>query len=226
MLLLSTVFLHPEFRIMAKPAGLNFHTEQSELGVVELAKQQFDEALWPVHRLDKMTSGLLVLARSKLAAAKFQQLFSGGQIDKYYLAVASAKPKKKQGLVKGDMQKSRNGCWKLSKSLDNPAITQFFSYSLVSRRRLFLLKPKTGRTHQLRVVMKSLGAPILGDQRYGGDNAVRGYLHAYALVFNWYGERIELCSSQEMDNEFELPECSRCLDRLGPPWQLTFPHLP
>ena len=61
------------------------------------------------------------------------------------------------------MQKARNGAWKLCQSKENPAITRFESVSCEPNLRLFILKPQTGKTHQLRVAMKSLGSPILGD---------------------------------------------------------------
>ena len=83
------------------------------------------------------------------------------------------------------MGKARNGSYRLLRTLDNPAITRFWSRLDTSfGERLFLLKPHTGKTHQLRVAMKSLGAPIFGDTRYGGDEADRTYLHAWALEFN------------------------------------------
>ncbi|WP_026957678.1 TIGR01621 family pseudouridine synthase [Aliagarivorans taiwanensis] len=219
---LTKVLEHRDFIVISKPSGLNFHSEDGELGVVERARQQFECELWPVHRLDKLTSGLLILATNKAAAAHFQELFSQGLINKYYLALASAKPKKKQGLVKGDMQKGRNGSWLLARSQDNPAITQFFSYSLAPQRRLFLLKPHTGRTHQLRVAMKSVGAPILGDKRYSGEDFLRGCLHAYALDFDWQGEQIQLASAAEL---FECEGLSEQLTVLSEPWQVSFPKL-
>lgn len=146
------------------------------------------EALWPVHRLDRITSGLIVVARSQQDAAELGAAFAGREVEKYYLALSDAKPARKQGLIKGDMDKGRGGAWKLCKSAANPAVTQFFSHSLAPGLRLFVLRPRTGKTHQLRVAMKSLGAPILGDALYGGSAADRGYLHAYALAFTLAGE--------------------------------------
>jgi tRNA pseudouridine32 synthase/23S rRNA pseudouridine746 synthase len=87
------------------------------------------------------------------------------------------------------MKKGRNGSYLLLKTNENPAVTQFFSYSLAPNLRLFLLKPHTGKTHQLRVAMKSLGAPILGDSRYypsnqQDDQQKIGHLHAWQLAFD------------------------------------------
>ena len=78
----------------------------------------------------------------------FSDFFSEHHIQKTYLALSNQKPKKKQGLIVGDMQKARNGAWKLCQSKENPAITRFESVSCEPNLRLFILKPQTGKTHQ------------------------------------------------------------------------------
>ncbi|WP_221795393.1 TIGR01621 family pseudouridine synthase [Oceanobacter mangrovi] len=167
-----------------KPTGMSMHTEHDQPGAVVLASQYFNRPLWPVHRLDKVTSGILLLAKNSECASRFGELFSNQQIRKFYLAQCSSKPSKKQGWIKGDMEKTRNGSWKLLRSCSNPAITRFMSsYDEASGKRLFLLAPKTGKTHQIRVALKSLGSPIDGDGRYKGAAADRTYLHAYGMAF-------------------------------------------
>ena len=176
-----------DFIVINKPCGIGVHAENGEPGIVTLAEQQFGhQKLYLVHRLDKVTSGLLILAKHAAAAATLSQLFAKRQIEKTYLAITDHKPAKKQGQIRGDMQKSRNGTFKLARSLDNPAITQFFSQSLTPGLRLCILRPHTGKTHQLRVAMKSLGAPILGDKSYAGSDAERVFLHAYQLRFEYH----------------------------------------
>ena len=69
------------------------------------------------------------------------------------------------------MAKSRRGMFKLMRTLHNPAITQFFSYSTGSKQRLYLLKPHSGKTHQLRVALNSIGASIFGDPLYTSSKA-------------------------------------------------------
>lgn len=179
-----------------KPAGIGMHSEDGEAGLVVLAEQQFDYPLWPVHRLDKVTSGIILLAKNASAAARLSALFAEHKIQKYYLAQSAQKPKKKQGWVKGDMSKGRNGSWLLQRSSNNPAITRFIShFDEQAQKRLFLLKPLTGRTHQLRVALKSLGSAIDGDSRYGGDNADRTYLHAFMLCFR---DESDGCAAQDI----------------------------
>ncbi|GGY34934.1 putative RNA pseudouridine synthase [Bacterioplanes sanyensis] len=175
-----------------KPAGASLHNEDGQ-GLLKQLSDAWQMPLWPVHRLDKVTSGVLVVALSAEAAARFGCLFEQRRIHKYYLAISSVKAKKKQGWVKGDMVRSRNGCWKLTRQQTRPAVTRFIShFDGEHSYRHYLLKPETGRTHQLRVTMKSLGCPIDGDERYGGRGAPRTYLHAYGLEFEDSGQTFQL----------------------------------
>ncbi|WP_107852531.1 TIGR01621 family pseudouridine synthase [Oceanimonas marisflavi] len=183
---------HADFCVINKPAGIGMHQEGDEPGLVRLLSEQLGQPLYPVHRLDKMTTGALLLARNPVANRLLSGQFAERTTTKRYLALTDRKPGKKQGWVKGGMEKARNGSWKLTRSDSNPAVTRFFSTSLAPGLRGFLLQPHTGRTHQLRVALKSLGCPILGDARYGGTHADRGYLHAWRLAFDWQGERIEV----------------------------------
>ena len=188
---LDIVYQTDDFIIIYKPCGLSVHKDQSKIGLTTLLARQLNvPQVWLVHRLDKVTSGLLILALNAESAAEFFRLFSEHHIQKTYLALSNQKPKKKQGLIVGDMQKSRNGAWKLCQSKENPAITRFESVSCEPNLRLFILKPQTGKTHQLRVAMKSLGSPILGDSLYGKntENIDRTYLHAARLQFEFKGQ--------------------------------------
>lgn len=192
MTLFSCLQETPHWIALYKPAGTGIHSEDGEPGFVVQAAEQLGCELWPVHRLDKVTSGILLLAKDKTTAAELSRQFAERKVQKWYLARSARKPSKKQGWIKGDMLKARNGCWKLARTLENPAITRFISEAAAPSGRLYLLKPQTGKTHQLRVAMKSLGAPIDGDARYGGDAAERTFLHAYALSFEDQGQMTEL----------------------------------
>ena len=192
---LDIVYQTDDFIIIYKPCGLSVHKDQSEIGLTTLLAEQLGvPQVWLVHRLDKVTSGLLILALNAESAAEFFRLFSEHHIKKTYLALSNQKPKKKQGLIVGDMQKARNGAWKLCPSKENPAITRFESVSCEPNLRLFILKPQTGKTHQLRVAMKSLGSPILGDLLYGKntENIDRTYLHAARLQFEFKGQAFDV----------------------------------
>lgn len=188
------IYQHQDFIIINKPYNLSVHRDDNQHSLMDIVAEQVSlPQLWLVHRLDKATSGLLILAKHALAAAQLGQLFAEHKIEKHYIALSASKPKKKQGLIIGDMVKTRNGNWKLSHQRNNPAITRFYSYGCENGLRLFHLLPQTGKTHQLRVAMKSLGSPILGDHRYGStlSEAIdRTYLHAYALKFNYQNQPI------------------------------------
>ena len=185
---LDIIYQTDDFIIIYKPCGISVHKDQSEIGLTTLLAEQLGvPQVWLVHRLDKVTSGLLIFALNAESAAEFFRLFAEHRIQKTYLALSNQKPKKKQGLIVGDMQKARNGAWKLCQSKENPAITRFESVSCEPNLRLFILKPQTGKTHQLRVAMKSLGSPILGDALYGKNTEKidRTYLHAARLQFEF-----------------------------------------
>ena len=189
---IALLYENEDFLVVDKPAGLNFHSEE-EAGLVVLVQEQYKlEAIYPLHRLDKMTSGLVIFGKCKEAAQQFGKMFENREVEKYYLAISLRKPKKKQGWIKGDMKSARRGSWMFAKTNDNPAITQFHSTALREGERGFLVKPHTGKTHQIRVALKSIGSPIAGDIRYAqSDEAkkeARGYLHAYALRFEYKGE--------------------------------------
>jgi len=179
------VYTNDDFLIINKYPGVSVHKDETNTILLnEVSQKTGGGSLYLVHRLDKMTSGLLILAKSSNVAAKFGVLFETHRIQKYYLALTEKKPKKKQGLISGDMVRSRRSSWKLLSTQNNPAMTQFFSASTVAGERLFLCRPLTGKTHQIRVALKSIGSPIVGDYVYNPSSVSdRGYLHAYVLSF-------------------------------------------
>ncbi len=232
--LFQLVLNHADFVIINKASGVSVHRDNQDIGLVDHVAQTLGYSkLYLVHRLDKMTSGLLILAKSVESNRLLSQMFEKREVSKYYIALSDQKPKKKQGLIKGDMEKSRGGSWKLVKTHFNPAVTQFFTYSLsdeVSKGlRLFLLKPHTGKTHQLRVAMKSVGATILGDLRYGKADDVkkvdRGYLHAWSLRFKYDEEIISVNALPNTGRLFLHDGLIDTLIGLGEPSKLPWPTL-
>ena len=221
----------PDFVLVNKAPNVNFHDEGDiGSGLFSQVKSQLGLAeLYPVHRLDKLTSGLVIFARSQAAARLFEQLFREHQVEKYYIALSDKKPKKKQGLIKGDMAKSRRGMWKLTRTLENPAVTQFFSQSIAPGLRAYLLKPHSGKTHQLRVALSSIGSPILGDSLYGDDadkfETDRGYLHAYALRFHYQDSTYQYLQAPTVGAHFSIPACQAWLEDISSPWQQAWPAI-
>ena len=179
----SLLAIHPQFVVLNKAPGIGMHDEQGIPGLVSEARRQLGMMLYPVHRLDKVTSGLLLLARTTEANRELSMAFAAHRVEKTYLALSQHKPKKKQGWIKGDMERGRRGSWLLTRGMHNPAITWFDSIGLGDGLRLFKVQPKTGKTHQIRVALKSLGSPIIGDELYGAPPSDRVYLHSAQLKF-------------------------------------------
>lgn len=144
-----------------------------------------------VHRLDRDTSGVLVLARSAAAAAFLAKAFRSRDVEKTYWAVVVGEPEGKQGRIDLALVKEGGPRGERTHAVDDPrqgarAITEFRVLDAARRRCAWLeLKPLTGRTHQLRVhCAEGLGTPILGDGKYGGAEAhlegLSGALHLHA----------------------------------------------
>ncbi|WP_283131014.1 TIGR01621 family pseudouridine synthase [Enterovibrio norvegicus] len=216
------VFQNEDFLVIDKHPGISVHKDDNAQPLLAcVAQLTGDKQLYLIHRLDKMTSGLLLLGRHQTAASALSSLFAKREVGKFYLAIAAKKPMKKQGTIIGDMAKSRRSMWKLLPSRENPAVTQFFSTSVGEGRRAFLCKPFTGKTHQIRVALKSVGSAILGDNTYGGLEADRGYLHAYALSFSHAGEQYQFIQPPRIGEQWaEIPE------EWQSPSSLAWPTLP
>ena len=218
-----------DFVVLNKMPGVSFHSEDGA-GLVVQAAQELGYPLFAVHRLDKVTSGLILFAKSSVAAAALSDLFASRQIQKFYLALSTGKVAKKQGWVKGDMAPARRGAYKLLSSMQNPAISYFLSHGfdaaedLPARCRLYLIKPFTGKTHQIRVALKSVSAAILGDELYQADAADRVYLHAYALSFSYQGQQYQFRQLPTAGLLFQSAAVQQHLQQAwAEPWLLPWP---
>jgi tRNA pseudouridine32 synthase/23S rRNA pseudouridine746 synthase len=227
----SIIENHKDFLLISKHPGVSFHKNGEARGLSEVLRSDLGiHDLYTVHRLDTMTSGLLLFARSRAVAGELAYQFQNRLVEKYYLAISDRRPKKKQGFIKGDMKKARRGAWKLSRSIENPAVTQFFSYPMGGGMRLFIMKPHTGRTHQIRVAMKSLGSPVLGDPLYhkkekAEEQPDRGYLHSYAVRFHLSGKDYAFIHKPEEGKYFNgmvFMETLKCCEE---PWVLKWTSL-
>lgn len=208
----------PDYWVVDKPHGISINDEAAEQGFISKFKDTHSvDKAHPAHRLDKDTSGLLLVAKHSDANRQLSGLFQAQAVKKQYVAIVRCaegrKPSKKQGWIKGDMQKGRNGSWMLMRSSASPAITYFKSVSIAERTRLAILYPQTGKTHQLRVAMRSISCPILGDTRYGGEQAERMYLHAAGLEFVFQGKAYRYQSLPIWDQiESQLDDPSLFID--------------
>lgn len=185
--------------IVNKAAGILVQGDSTgDVPLVELAKSYIKEKyqkpgevfLGVVHRLDRPVTGVVVLARTSKALERMNALFREKETTKTYLAIVARKPKSDSGnlihWLKKDEKKNKTTAY--SKITDG-ALKSELSYQLVgSRHGLYLLevKPITGRSHQIRVQLASMGCPIKGDLKYGDDQANEDgsiCLHARQLEF-------------------------------------------
>ena len=158
-----------------------------------------------VHRLDKDTSGLIVIAKNDKVHAALTEMFQEKKIRKTYLAILKGKLNKSEGKIVTQIGRDKNDRKKMTVIDDaakgKNAIT---NYRVISQNNLFTLVKvniETGRTHQIRVHMRYLGYPILGDSVYGRkDNEKRQMLHAYKLEF------IHPVTGRQMEFIGEIPE--------------------
>lgn len=215
----------PDYLVVNKPPGMVTQGANASSNLLATTKTRFAlSQVYPVHRLDADTSGVVLLAKNQQANTILSQLFQQHKIQKFYLALTDRKPVKKQGAIIGDMEKSRDGNWRLTRTKRNPAITHFFSYGLGNGERLLILRPETGKTHQLRVAMKSLSAPIIGDRRYGGSTADRLYLHAWQLHFCWNSKEVNYLAPLDHGDRFRKAQFEQVLASIGSPGALKWPR--
>jgi len=158
-----------------------------------------------VHRLDKDTSGLIVIAKNDKVHAALTEMFQEKKIKKTYLAILKGKLNKSEGKVVTQIGRDKNDRKKMTVIDDiTKGKTAITNYRVISQNSLFTLVKvniETGRTHQIRVHMRHLGYPILGDSVYGRkDNEKRQMLHAYRLEF------LHPVTGNPMEFTGEIPE--------------------
>lgn len=139
-----------------------------------------------VHRLDKETSGIMLLARNAQIARDLGKLFKGRGIRKIYWTLLSPAPEVPDGIINAPLHKASSGHGKERVFVDEeegkPAITEYQTIDKAGDRAAFVVFwPKTGRTHQIRAHLAEAGFPLWGDERYGGTAALRLALHAHCL---------------------------------------------
>jgi tRNA pseudouridine32 synthase/23S rRNA pseudouridine746 synthase len=181
-----------EALVIDKPAGLAVHpgpsTPRSLEDHLDELRLGFRRAPTPVHRLDRDTSGCLLLARNPKAHKRFAAEFEAGRVTKTYLAVLDGVPEQREGVIDMPLAKisSREAGWRMvADAKGQRAVTHWALVGEARGRALIRFTPETGRTHQLRVHAASgIGVPILGDPVYGrqrGEAAFRMLLHAASL---------------------------------------------
>lgn len=206
------IFENKDFLVVNKPAGLMVHAARitgkhradeeraAESTLVdwliarrpEIKNVGDDPDIRPgiVHRLDKATSGVMIVAKTQASFERLKKLFQEHRMKKTYFAVVAGIPKKENGTIdaaigikSGSLKRSIH-----SKKMAKSAVTEYSVIKKTEGFSLLKISPKTGRTHQIRVHLASIGNPIVGDALYGGKNqpelAHRLMLHAASLEFS------------------------------------------
>ena len=142
-----------------------------------------------VHRLDRDTSGLLVLARSDVVHAELQRMLRARRIAREYLALVEGRPAARAGTIDAPLGRDRRVRTRRSTDTDEPreAITHFETERTLPEATLLRVRLETGRTHQIRAHLLAIGTPVAGDVEYGGTAGrfalERQFLHAEHLAF-------------------------------------------
>jgi 23S rRNA pseudouridine1911/1915/1917 synthase len=153
-----------------------------------------------VHRLDRDTSGLLVVARSEEAYEKLQELVRNRELERRYVALVRGHPRSWHGTIDAAIGRDRDDPTRRSLDTDSPrdAVTHFEVDELLGAHALLDVRLETGRTHQIRVHLAAIDLPVVGDRVYGvADRELdRQFLHANRLAFQhpFTGERVDVQS--------------------------------
>jgi 23S rRNA pseudouridine1911/1915/1917 synthase len=205
--------------VVDKPAGLVVHPAPGHAqgtlvhGLLAYDVEGGDEPERPgiVHRLDRDTSGLLVVARSPEAHRRLQELVQSRELTREYLALVVGRPRSRRGTIDAPIGRDRRDPMRQSLDTDTPreAVTHFEVEQLLpnhrqSRHTLLRVSLETGRTHQIRVHLDVIDLPVAGDPLYGraGDLGLeRQFLHAARLAFDhpFTGDRVDVTSPLPAD---------------------------
>ncbi|NMB53503.1 MAG: RluA family pseudouridine synthase [Leptolinea sp.] len=223
---LNVIFENNDLLIIDKPAGMVVHPAAGHIhGTLASAALWHDPDLEGVggekrpgivHRLDKDTSGLIVIAKNDAAHQWLQDQFKDRTVSKTYLALVDGKPPTPNGRIEAPIGRDPSHRQKMavtSESRGRSSITEYYTRESFPAHTLVEAHPLTGRTHQIRVHLAFIGCPVTGDTVYGHRKITlpltRQFLHAFRLKICLPGE------SQPRTFETPLPEdLQTCLDQL------------
>ena len=169
-----------------------------------------------VHRLDRDTSGLMVVARSEDAYKRLQAMVRRREVERHYLALVVGQPRSRRGRIEAPIGRDRRNPFRQSLDTDTPreAVTHFELVELLPKHALLDVRLETGRTHQIRVHLAAIDLPVAGDPVYGRPRELglgRQFLHAARLAFRHPFTR------ERVETESPLPpDLATALDRARP----------
>jgi 23S rRNA pseudouridine1911/1915/1917 synthase len=187
--LVPDVYVDKHLLVVDKPAGLVTHPAPGHAGVT--LAELLPEGTTVVHRLDKDTSGLLLVARSEEALEALQAQMKAREITREYTALVEGHPDADRGTIDAPIGRDRGNRTVMSTRTDKArdAVTHFEVLERLPRTSLLRVRLETGRTHQIRAHLAAIGHPVVGDPQYGGSASgrrvglSRQFLHASTLMF-------------------------------------------
>jgi tRNA pseudouridine32 synthase/23S rRNA pseudouridine746 synthase/23S rRNA pseudouridine1911/1915/1917 synthase len=204
-----------------KPVGISVMGERHDTDLVDLAKDAGEE-LFPVHRIDKVTSGLILFARDLAAHGGLTRQFNKQTVDKAYLMITRTADLPAEGVVDLPLSAGRKGRIRIAAPRESivesggrwsvdpadvldtrvyPSTTEFTTVWTDGELSLLAVRPISGRRHQIRVHMAWIGHPILGDPLFDKASDTRTYLHSWRLAVDaeWAGTRLRLVAEPGPD---------------------------
>ncbi|MFG2038071.1 RluA family pseudouridine synthase [Dactylosporangium sp. NPDC048998] len=197
--------------VLDKPAGVSVMGERHESDLVRMAAEAGEE-LFPVHRIDKVTSGVILFAKELSVHGGLTRQFNKRTVDKAYLAVTAPGGLPPAGRIDLPLSVGRKNRVRIAAPRESielkddtwtvpasavfdtvptyPSVTTFAVRSQTAERALLEAVPQTGRRHQIRVHLAWIGHPIVGDPLFEKSPAGRTYLHSWRLSFDHRGERV------------------------------------
>ncbi|AHC39837.1 tRNA pseudouridine synthase [Mycoplasma ovis str. Michigan] len=210
----KVVYRTLNYLIVDKVSGILVHKDKftpEDKTLIAQIKKKYGEDVYLVNRLDKDTSGLLLVARSKIALVTLKSLFEEQRIDKRYLAILSKPLPHPKIKISFSLGRDKGNKLKFS-ATNSKKYKNALTYAETIHSQLVLLSLKTGRTHQLRAHLFTLSCPILNDPIYGEKNncvnSFGQYLHSFNLSFTdpWTNKKISITSKPPLEFTEKLIE--------------------
>jgi len=199
---ISILFEDQDVLAVNKPEGIASIPERSEdsQNLLGLLEKMYKEKLYIVHRLDKEVSGVILFARNARAHRTLNLQFSSREVRKTYMTLVHGVVERESGIIEKAIREFGSGRMGVDESRGKPSITTYRIEERLPNYTLLQVYPFTGRRHQIRVHMYSIGHPVVGDIRYGDKELQSNYprlmLHAGEVDFSLIsGERITLRAS-------------------------------